>query len=236
MYSFNSRVRYSEVNQDKELDMYSITNYFQDCSTFHSEDIGKGINYLSKVQRVWLMSAWQIQVNRYPLLGENITISTWPYDFKGMYGYRNFTITDSNNQVCAWANSIWVYMDLLQNRPVRVTKEDISGYSMEKPFPMDYAPRKITLPVHFSKMNTILVQKSNIDTNNHVNNGEYIRMAQDYLPVGFPVKQMRVEYKKSAILGDMILPMICESDSLFTVCLADVTETPYAIIEFSKEI
>ena len=46
MYSFDSRIRYSEVDKDQKMDLYSIINYFQDCTTFHSEDIGKGIDYM----------------------------------------------------------------------------------------------------------------------------------------------------------------------------------------------
>ena len=34
MYSFKSRVRYSEVGEDKKLSLNGIINYFQDCSTF----------------------------------------------------------------------------------------------------------------------------------------------------------------------------------------------------------
>lgn len=233
MYSFNSRVRYSEINQDKQLDLYSIINYFQDCSTFQSEDIGMGFDYLDKMNRVWLMNAWQININRFPSLGENITVSTWAYDFKGMYGYRNFIITDSNNEVCSYANSIWVCMDTKQNRPVKVTEEDIRGYGSEKPFPMNYAPRKIDIPKNLVAHEGFPVRKDNLDTNNHVNNGQYIKMAQEYLPAGFPIKQMRAEYKNSAMLGDVILPMTFENEHLYTVVLADAQQKPYAIIEFS---
>jgi hypothetical protein len=45
---------------------------------------------------------------------------------------------------------------------------------------------------------------------------------------------MRAEYKNSAMLGDIILPMIFENENLFTVVLADVGQKPYAIIEFDK--
>lgn len=234
MYSFNSRVRYSEINQNKQLDLYAIINYFQDCSTFQSEDIGMGIDYLDKMNRVWLMNAWQINVNRFPSLGENITISTWAYDFKGMYGYRNFLITDSNNEVCSNANSIWVYMDTRQNRPVRVIEEDIRGYGSEEPYPMNYAPRKIEIPQPLTCKDEFPVRRNHLDTNNHVNNGQYIKMAEEYLPEGFPIKQMRAEYKKSAMLGDLILPMIFENENLCTVVLADTDQKPYAIIEFDK--
>ena len=34
MYSFDSRVRYSEVDEDRKLSLTGVINYMQDCSTF----------------------------------------------------------------------------------------------------------------------------------------------------------------------------------------------------------
>jgi len=234
MYSFNSRVRYSEVGKDKKMDLYSIINYFQDCSTFHSEDIGKGLEYLEKNKRVWLMSAWQIIVDRFPTLGESITISTWAYDFKSMYGYRNFMITDANNQVVAVANSVWVYMDTENSRPVKVLADNISGYISEEKLDMEYAPRKIVIPTNLTALEGFPVIRSNIDTNNHVNNGQYIKMAEEFLPTGYRIKQMRAEYRMSAVLGDIIIPMICSENNTYTVVLASMDGKPFTIIEFKQ--
>ena len=39
MYQFQSRIRYSEVDSEGRLTMASLINYFQDCSTFQSEDL-----------------------------------------------------------------------------------------------------------------------------------------------------------------------------------------------------
>ncbi|WFR57820.1 thioesterase [Anaerocolumna sp. AGMB13025] len=235
MYSFKSRVRYSEIDRDKKMDMYSIINYFQDCSTFQSEDIGMGLTYLEKNKRVWLMNAWQIIVNRFPALGEEITVSTWAYDFNNMYGYRNFLIEDSKGLVTAAANSIWVYMDTESLRPVKVTEADVRDYHPEPKFDMDYAPRKITLPKTLEPLTGFLVTRSNIDTNDHVNNGQYIKMAEEFLPAGFAIGQMRAEYRMSAVLGDVIVPMVCKEDTTYTVVLANTEGKPFTIIEFKQQ-
>ena len=46
MYSFNERIRYSELGENGELSLVGLLNLFQDCSTFQSEDLGLGIKYL----------------------------------------------------------------------------------------------------------------------------------------------------------------------------------------------
>ena len=232
MYSFRSRVRYSEVDKDRRMDLYSIINYFQDCTTFQSEDIGKGIDYLKEHNRVWLMNAWQIIVNRFPVLGEEITISTWAYDFKSMYGYRNFAIHDADNNIVCVANSIWVYMDTENNCPVKVSEQELRDYESDERYDMDYAPRKIMVPKNLTAYEGFPVVRSNIDTNNHVNNGQYIKMAEEFLPTGFKIKQMRAEYRMSAVLGDIIIPMVCKDNNTFTVVLSNTEGKPFTIVEF----
>ena len=51
MYSFKSRVRFSETDTDKKLSVASLMNYLQDCSIFQSEDIGAGFSYMEKSRR-----------------------------------------------------------------------------------------------------------------------------------------------------------------------------------------
>ena len=46
MYSFNSRVRFSETDIDKKLSITGLMNYLQDCSIFQSEDVGAGFAYM----------------------------------------------------------------------------------------------------------------------------------------------------------------------------------------------
>ena len=48
MYTFDSRVRYSETGEDGLLSLPAIVDYFQDASTFQSEDLGIGIDFLKK--------------------------------------------------------------------------------------------------------------------------------------------------------------------------------------------
>ena len=106
MYAFDGRVRYSEVGVDGNMTIESLLDYFQDASIFHSEDVGLGVDYFQKVNLVWMLSAWQICVNRRPHLCENIVIGTSPYDFKGFMGSRNFLMKTKEGEVLAYANSI----------------------------------------------------------------------------------------------------------------------------------
>ena len=123
MYTFDSRVRYSEVGEDARITVNAIIDYMQDCTNFQSEDLGVGLEYHKKKQLMWVLNSWQIVIEKYPAMGEEITVGTQAYGFEKMFGYRNFLITDSSGECVAKANSIWVLMDLKKNRPMIVTPE-----------------------------------------------------------------------------------------------------------------
>lgn len=234
MYSFSTRVRYSEVDASLRLSFPAIINYFQDCSIFHSEDLGIGIDFLKEKHRVWLMNAWQIEVLRFPRYGEQLHVNTWPYDFKSMFGYRNFTLTDEAGEPLVIANSIWVFADTDSGRPVKPDSAYASRYPLEPPYPMECAPRKIELPTETTPLAPIPVTVSHLDSNHHVNNGQYVSMASALLP-NAEYTSLRVEYKKSAQLGDIIYPHLSLQDNLCTIVLADAAGSPYAIAEFKNK-
>ena len=231
MYSFNSRVRYSEVGYDNKLTLSAIIDYFQDCSTFQSEDLGIGMEYFKKKNLAWVLSSWQIIVNEYPTLNDDITTYTWAYDFKGIYGYRNFMMK-KKDQVVAYANSIWVYIDTQTGLPTRITDDTLQKYKIEEKLDMDYAPRKIAVPSNLESLSPFPVVRANIDTNKHVNNGQYILMAEEFLPENYKIKQMRADYRQAAKLGDTIVPKVASKDDSYIVVLSDIKDKPYTTLEF----
>ncbi|MBQ8857509.1 MAG: acyl-[Lachnospiraceae bacterium] len=234
MYTWDGRVRFSEVGEDKCLTLDSIVNYFQDCSTFQSEDLGNGMDAVEALHRAWVLSSWQIVVNEYPRLGEKIVTGTWPYAFNRFMGYRNFIMYGADGRVLAYANSLWTYINTENGRPARVDDEIIRLYQEEPKYDMEYADRKIALPEEMEALAGFPVEVHHLDTNHHVNNGQYVKMAGAYLPQGFEIAQMRAEYKKSALLGNIICPKVYQDETKVIVSLDDEAGNAYTVVEFLK--
>ena len=232
MYTWDSRVRFSEIGEDKRLTLDGILNYFQDSSTFHSEDVGNGMDVVESLKRVWVLSSWQIVVNEYPKIGEKIKLGTWPYDFNRFLGGRNFIMYGADGRVLAYANSLWTYLNSENGRPARVDDRILELYTLEPKYDMEYADRKIALPEEMTAQNAFPVEVYHLDTNHHVNNGQYVKMAMVYLPKGFEIGQMRAEYKKSALLGDMIYPKVAVEEEKVIVSLDDEAGNAFTVVEF----
>ena len=230
-YTFDSRIRYSEIDHHRTITLPGIINYFQDCSTFQSEDIGYGVERFQTEGKAWVLSYWQVVVERYPKIGEWVKVSTWATSFKGILAERNFRMVDESGQAVAYANSVWTFMDKQKGRPVKPGQDEIDAYGMEEPLEMHYEPRKIRLPEKMTDGETFKVRKYHIDTNEHVNNCQYVQMALEVLPREMSVRQLRVDYKKSAVLGDIIYPKVSRETDRAVAELCDGDGKPYAVVE-----
>ncbi|MGN0290615.1 MAG: acyl-[acyl-carrier-protein] thioesterase [Lachnospiraceae bacterium] len=232
MYQMDARVRFSEVDENRRIKLISILDYFQDCCTFQSEDVGGGIEYLKERQRAWMLASWQVVIEEYPKLGDKLKVYTVPYEFKSFFGYRNLLLENEQGEIIAYANSNWIFVDTQTGKPVRIPEEIAKAYELYEAYPMEYAPRKIKLPEELEEKEEIVVHQFCIDTNHHVNNGKYVLLAEEYLPKDYRVRELRVDYRKAAMLGDVLHPLVSEEEEKITVALADEQKNPYAIVEF----
>lgn len=234
-YTMDARVRYSETGMDNRMTLDAVLKYFQDCAVFHSEDVGCGGDVLKDNNMMWFLSSWQICIGEYPRVADRIKVSTWPYAFRQMLGERNHTISTPEGKVLAWANSNWVLMDMAKQRPIPVPGELAARYSLEEPYPMEYAPRKIVLPKDGEEKAPIVITKAYLDANQHVNNARYVQIAEEYLPEDFAIRELRVEYKRQAFAGDRIYPLTAKTEDEWLVILNNDKGQPYAVAAFKEK-
>ena len=161
IYSFDGRVRYSEIGENGLLTLPGVLNYFQDCSTFQSEEVGLGIKVLKEWKRFWVLSAWQVIVERYPAMGEQIRTSTWAYGFRGFMGFRNFTMDTMEGERLAYANTFWTYINRENDFPVKLTERDMAwkkNWRWIMPHGKSFYQRNIQKKMYFMFKNIIWIQ------------------------------------------------------------------------------
>ena len=235
MYEMHTRLRYTELDEYGKLSIGSLVDLLQDTSTFHSEDLQVGYQYLQEKGLVWMVSFWQIVIDRMPEFLEHIAVGTAAYEFTPAFGMRNFAVKDEAGKYLVKANSYWVMVNRNTGHAVRIPKEETEPYKIEKKLDMDYAPRKIAIPEEQIQLDALTVCRHHLDTNLHVNNGQYIKIALEQLPAKIDIGELRVEYRRQAILGDVIVPWISEEEDRYVVELSNEEKKPYAVAAFYKK-
>ena len=74
-----------------------------------------------------------------------------------------------------------------------------------------------------------------IDTNGHVNNGQYVRLSLGLLPRDIKVTDFRLNFKKQAYPGDVLCPVVYRLEKGWMVALNDSQGGPYFLGEYIAE-
>ncbi len=102
-----------------------------------------------------------------------------------MFASRQYFIKDENGDYLVQADSLWVLIDIQTRKPLRITEEDSSVYKPEPIFDNIKASRKIRFSSERTKLESFKVLKTYIDSNGHMNNANYLRAAEEFLPTNF---------------------------------------------------
>lgn len=239
MYTFDGRVRYSECDEHRNITLLSMINYLQDCTTFHSESIGRGIEYMHERGIAWLIAAWQIEVRRLPRFCDEIRVGTWCHTMSNTLASRNFVICDPAGEQMVRADSLWFVYDFAAGRPIRVPDDQLVYLTDEPRLDMPRTTRKLPVRGEGIAAPELVVGEQHLDTNRHVNNAQYLGMATSALSSVYDgetavrtpdISRICVQYRQQARLGDTIVPVVHADDSAHTIDLTDGHGDSFAVV------
>lgn len=231
MYQYKARVSYSKVDANLNLTYFDLVNYMQDCSCFHSDDVNVGVRYLAPLKRGWFVTTYEIHINRMPVYMENIVVTTYPYQVKGMMARRIYTIESEEGELLVYADSLWVLMDLENLRPARISEEIAAAYPEDANRPVfQFNRSKLRYNNDGTLVGKFKVNENHIDTNSHMNNSYYIDVTRRFLP-SEDFTSIEVNYKKAALLFDELDVYLVELEKGYQVVLKKDDEV-YTIVEY----
>ena len=231
MYTLNYKVTTSTCDSEGRLKLYSALQMMQDCSEMWIDSEPGARKFFTDNNMTQLLATRQVEVIRVPRFKEDLTVTTSIYEVMPMYGFRNTFIRDAQGQPCYRTWSMGAFVDLATGRLARLSEDAIASLTLEPKQEMNYRGRRIILPKQDGMvLEPVSVMRADIDYNRHMNNANYVRLAMELLPDGFEVRNLRVEYRIAAKLGDRLTPVLYQTDGGYIVSLA-IDGQPSAIIE-----
>ena len=241
MYSFTSRVRYSEVDENGLMSIAAVMRYMVDCAMFDSIAIDYDLGRLNDNDLGWYITEWQIRINKRPILGQDIVINTWAYKFRSMMGFRNFSIETTDGERLVEADSMWVLMNLAKLKPATVPEDMAEGFTSPSPINRTWLPRKIKKCDKLQdKIDSgdcdysFVVRQLHIDTNHHMNNSRYIEAATECLD-DTKISYIRASYQQVAYKDDTIKVSTADVDNGMQAVLYN-DDTEFAVVEMLYDL
>lgn len=208
-FTRNYLVHYYEVGRDNRLTLPALMHYFEDIATLNSEAIGLPLDYYWKTGQVFLLLKWDIAIRSWPRFNEYVRIETHPTAFKKFMANRKYTVHTSDDKWIAEARSVWMYVDMVTKKPVRIPEEIFEAFGIsldsESQFNQLEELPEIT-GVGAASSCPLQVVRRDIDNNGHVNNVRYVEWALESLPAEFAreraISRLKIHYKKELREGD----------------------------------
>lgn len=215
-YEKSYEVHYYECDKNLNCTIETIMNYLSDIGNKHAESRNVGIDYLNARNLTWVFYKYNIKINRYPKYGENIRVKTIAQQFKKFYALRYYEIYDENDKKIIEGSAVFLLIDMLKRRAVRITDDQYEAYDVDKESKSrDLIGRLQRLEKVKERefINEFKVRYSDIDSNNHVNNVKYVQWVMDTIPKEIidnsKLKEIDILYEKECYYDDMVT-CVCE--------------------------
>lgn len=232
-------VRYEDVDKNNHLTLKGFLKYLMDCASIHSNIAGYGIDDIPKTHLAWLILDWKFQILRYPKTGECIHIDTWTRGNNKLYSFRDFEVTDKAGKRIAICSSKWVLVNYETKAITKISQDIHDSYGPVDKMVFDCEIEKLKEPqTEILRRFDYTVLRRDLDTNNHVNNLNYIDFAIEALPNDVyennVFKDVNVMYKKQCLLGDKIACLYTTNEigEHFVVIKSSDLQTLHAIVKF----
>ncbi len=199
----------------------SMLSSMQDAATDHAELLGVGRAPLMAKQWIWILSRTHLQMRSYPVIGDQVTLTTWPGTPNRFFFPRYFTLTLDDGTVLGTAATLWLTLDLASRAVVPPSKCEFT-------FPDTSAiPAPLPLPERVSQMADAqhAADRSpaytDLDINGHVNNTRYSDWICDALPLEtlrtHAIENLLINYTKEVLPQNAVSLRVAIQDERFSV-------------------
>jgi acyl-ACP thioesterase len=207
-YTSSRRVRLGDVSPKGRLRLDAVARYLQDVAGDDGHDAIGG------EADPWVVRRTTIAVERFPLLREPLTLTTWASASGARWAERRTAIVGDRGGRIETA-ALWVYVDLDSGRPKKLTDafwqhygESVGDRKVHARLTHRDAPpdgEVVPWPVRFS----------DFDVLGHVNNAVYWAVVEEHLDLSAPVT-IEMEYRGGIDRGQ-VTEVATAPDSLWIV-------------------
>lgn len=179
---------------NKVLRLDGLVKLFVETSIQNSFDVE------GHFESPWILYRWYIEMFDDINWRDEIEIHTYSNRIEGYLAYRNFDIY-KDDKLIAKAQTKWLLLDENHKRVIKIPNKLIEMYGQYGGF--NAPEQEIKALDSYRDTKKIMVRKSDIDMNIHVNNAAYLQYLYEGVDLeNKKVKTIEIIYKKELKYGD----------------------------------
>lgn len=200
-------LRFGDCDTYKRGTVFSIMKLLTELSGEDYEHKGLGHSFLWDRGQTFLITRMRLEFKRFPQYSETVVAETWERTVKGPYFYREYDVRSQNGEQLITGTGMWLLVDPISREILRPTAL-VGGLPKENPETVGCAPcKKLKLNQDLPVLGQRPIYYSDLDSNGHVNNAVYGKIATDFLPGAFrdtAVKAVDISFNMETKLGETL--------------------------------
>ncbi|EQC48443.1 acyl-ACP thioesterase [Bacteriovorax sp. BSW11_IV] len=200
-----------DVNYKGELTLKKLMLLFQKVALVHYTTKAENFGEVMKNGKAWVLTKIEIQIDRIPMITEDIIISTWSRGADGHKGLREFIVTTKEGTPLIHAQTQWAYLNFKEKKLAQFDASLFPRFKTcdETHFKEDIARWRLNDKHNTIKAKQFQLRQTDFDINRHLNNTTYFELLEDYLmDENIIAKSIYAAYAKE-------VPMDCKELSLY---------------------
>ena len=197
-----------------------ILEMMQETAGTHGEMIGFGRKVLLEKNLIWVISRLEVEMDRYPTIGETITVETFPMAVRRWFFPRYYLFRDVHGREIGRAGSLWLLMDLATRRmapPATVANLLPDNSDLLAPLGLPATVGDIEGSISLGSYTPVY---TDMDVNMHVNNTRYIDWCCNALGVdtmrNYQLSRFAVNYNAEIREGQSVQTRLCRLNNEFS--------------------
>lgn len=217
-----------ETDFTGQITLCAIGNHILNAAGLAAEELNFGIKKVQAENLTWVLSRLVIEMKRYPLQNELITVDTWIEDCNKLTSARNFKLYDAEHNIIGYACVLWAIIDMTTRRPINLQeKTELQKYIIPESLPIERPVRIDEIPSEAIGVKHI-VKYSDIDFNGHTNSMKYIEWMINCIPLevfrGRYIQRCEVNYVHEVVYNEEVI-IYCSEEPTEMLTVFDVKST-----------
>ena len=218
-YQENILLRTRDCDVNGQWRPSALLEEMQEISGTHCALLGCGRDDLLKRGVVWILARSEVQMDRYPNLGETVTVQTFHKPVRLRFFPRYYIFKDAAGEVIGKAGTLWLLMDIHTRQTIPAG--DIAALLPDN---SDLAA-PMALPATVGQLQgeerviPYAPVYTDLDVNGHVNNavyGNYIVNAVNPGPDG-AIGSLQIDYRHEALPDEPLAVHVQQEEGLVKV-------------------
>jgi medium-chain acyl-[acyl-carrier-protein] hydrolase len=212
------RVNAFECDINRRWKPSAFFQHLTETAGRHADHLGCGFETMFSQNLYWVHSRMKIKFLRFPMDGEQITITTWPKTIQQkLFFVRDYEVHTATGEKLAAASSAWLIINASTRRMVPPQSTSLKLPRLPEKAALEEPLERLSIPDGGEERENLRAGYSAIDMLGHVNNSRYV----DWICDAFPMETyqqhcldwMQINYDKEIRPGEGVSVIYQTSDT-----------------------